>query len=285
MRASSLSNKEVIELLSKHFVPVLVAKDESRDIKHTEADKAELLRISRECQKRKLTAGTVCVYIIHPDGAVLGTLLVQKASKPENLVPFLKEIVEKEKPPARDAEPVRASAARKPIEPKGDGTVRLHVITRFEGGRKNYGLSEDWIELTPEEWTAFLPASAAKPGTSWNVSEKVTEKLFRCFYPPGPNWDMRQSKVLKSELTATLSADSSKEAEVSLRGSVELSYPFAGKGTDGKVTAKLVGLVRGSPKEKTITSFTIVSEEAQHVWHWQEKPLAERMAIAVELER
>jgi hypothetical protein len=73
--------------------------------------------------------------------------------------------------------------------------------------------------------------------------------------------------------------------EVTLRGTVELSYPFAGPGTNGKVNAKLVGLVRFNPQKKAITSLALVAEDAQFLWTWQGQPQPEKMAIAVELER
>src|SRR5262249_25296762 len=119
----------------------------------------------------------------------------------------------------------------------------------------------------------------------WQVPEKVAEKLFRYFYPPGPNWDSRQSSVTKANLSATLAAMSVQGTEITLRGSVELSYPFAGAGTDGKVTAKLVGVVRYNPQKRQLLSLAMVAEEAQFVWMWQGKPQPEKMAIAVEMEQ
>lgn len=285
MRASSLSNKQVIELLGKHFVPVFVAKDDSRELQPCKTDLEELARISRECRQRSLDAGTVCVYIVHPDGSMLATQMVQKASKPENLIPLLKDIIAKEKvEPRQSGSSFRAATLRKKVQPKTDDGVILHVYTRFDGNRANYGLSEDWVELTADEWAAFLPKEGSKTGASWPVPEKVAEKLFRTFFPPGPNWDARQGQVRKAALTATLTTGNAKSAELALRGQVELSYPFAGPDTDGKVTAKLVGVVRTDARRKALTTFALVSEDAQFVWQWQGKPQPERMAIAVELE-
>lgn len=285
MRASSLSNKQVIELLTQYFIPVFVAKDDSRQVQPSKADLDEVLRISRECRDRNLPAGSVCAYIIHPDGSVLATQMVQQASKPENLVPLLKDIIAKEKLSPRDAKAARAAALRKPVQPKADGGLVLHVWTRFEGGRADYGLSEDWVELAPSEWAAFVPPTGKKPGASWPVPEEVAKKLFRTFFPPGPNWDIRQSHVLKAGLTATVLTVNANGMEIALRGAVELSYPFAGPGTDGQVTAKLVGIVRYDPRKNALSSLALVSEEAQYVWQWQGKPQPEKMAIAVEMER
>lgn len=285
MRASSLSNKNVIDLLSKYFIPVFVARDEARQVEPSKSDQDEVLRISRECRTRNLPAGSVCVYVVHPDGTVLTTQMVQQASKPENLVPLLKDIIAKEKLTPRDAQAVQTVELRQPVRPKTEGGVVLHVWTRFEGGRADYGLSEDWLELSRPEWASFVPPAELKPGASWPVPDKVAEKLFRYFFPPGPNWDIRQSAVLKAGLTATLLAVTTHGLEITLRGMVELSYPFAGPGTEGKVTAQLVGVVRHDPRKNVLDSLALVSEEAKYVWQWQGKPQPEKMAIAVELER
>lgn len=284
MRASSLSHQHVIELLSRYFVPVYLAKDDSRDLQPSQSDREEVTRISRECRERKLDAGSVCVYLIRPSGEVLATLLVQKASKPENLIPLLQQIIKQEKVVARDPKTAKAVAFRSAVPLPPEGGVRLHVMTRFEGNRANYGLSEDWVALTADEVQSFLPQEGMKQGASWSIPEKVVEKLYRYFYPPGPNWDTRQSKVLKASLTATAGATTAQGTEIRLRGGVELTYPFAGVGTEGKVTAKLVGLARVQSPQRQLTAFTLVTEEALFVWNWEGKPQPEKMAIAVELE-
>src|SRR5262249_23528774 len=166
MRASSLSNKQVIDLLTKYFVPVYVAKDDSRQIQPSQPDQDELLRIGRACRQQQLDAGTVCVYIVHPDGTMLATQLVQKASKPEHLIPLLKQVIEKEQVTARDPKTVRVAAARKPVTAKSDDGVMLHVLTRFEGNRASYGLSEDWVELAPDEWRSLVPKEGLKTGAA-----------------------------------------------------------------------------------------------------------------------
>ncbi len=284
MRASSLSDKQVIELLTKYFVPVFIARDDSRDLQPSKADQEEVLRISRECRVKKLEAGSVCAFVVHPDGSVLTAKLVQQASKPEVLIPLLKEIVAKENVTPRDQEAARPAPLRKPVRPKSDGGIVLHVWTRFEGDRARYGLSEDWLELVPADWEAFAPPAGAKPGDTWPVPDKVLEKVARYFYPPGPNWDVRQSKVTKAAVTATLATAGARGPEVSLRGTVELSYPFAGPGTDGVVTAPLVGVARFAAEGKKLTKLSLVSDEARFVWQWQGQPRPEKMAVAVELE-
>src|SRR5262249_40527302 len=111
MRVSSLSNPQVIALLQQYFVPVYVGRDESRQIQPSPEDQRELRRVGDECRKCGLEAGSVCVYVIPPDGAMLATQVVQKASKPEQLVPSLQQIIEKERVQARPSEAKPAPAA------------------------------------------------------------------------------------------------------------------------------------------------------------------------------
>lgn len=285
MRASSLSDPRVIELVSRYFVPVWVSRDNYQLGTRPAAEWLELRRMDRDTKQRGLKGGTVCVYIMAPDGAVLATMPVHQAVVPKNLIPMIERIIDKEKLTPRNPEAVSASAVpRKPVSPETEGGVVLHVRTKNEGPRARYGVSEDWVQLSAAEWKAFLPEKAAKAGDSRQVPDKVADKLFQYFYPPGPNWKIKDSTVLKRSLTATVVSATDKEVRVKLSGSVTLSHPFGAKDTPGKVTAKVAGVLHYDPAKKTLTSFLMASEEAQFVWLWRNRPQPEKMVIAVELE-
>jgi len=99
----------------------------------SEAERAELERLDRDRAKRKLKGGTVCVFVIDPDGSVLATQPVQQAYKPENLVPFLEKIVAVKHLQPRDAESILASAAvPAAIKPQTDGGRLVHIYTRCD---------------------------------------------------------------------------------------------------------------------------------------------------------
>jgi hypothetical protein len=285
MRASSLSNARVIELVSRYFVPVWVSRDNYQLGTRPAAEWLELRRLDRDTKQRGLKGGTVCVYIMAPDGAVLATMPVHQAVDPKNLVPLIEQVIEKQKLTPRNPEAVQASAVpRKPVSPETKGGVVLHVRTKNEGPRARYGVSEDWVQLTPQEWKAFLPEKKAKAGDSRQVPDKVADKLFQYFYPPGPNWKIKDSTVLNRSLTVTVVSATDKEVRVKLRGSATLSHPFGDQDTPGKVTAKVAGILRYDPAKKELTSFLIASEQAEFVWQWRNRPQPEKMAIAVELE-
>ena len=285
MRVSSLSDKRVIELITKYFVPAWVSRDDYQLDPRSEAERAELERLDRDRSKRKLKGGTVCVFVIDPDGSVLATQPVQQAYKPENLVPFLEKIVADKHLQPRDAESIRASAAvPAAVKPKTDGGRLVHIYTRCDQSETNGGLSQDRIELTAQECKAFAPAADAKAGASWKIPESIARKLFQFCYPPQPHWKATDCKVLTGTLKATLIAVSARESRLKLEGEMKLSFPHSGKPTDGRITAQFVGLAHWDARKQRLMSLALVSERAEYVWFWQDKPQPIKMRIAVELE-
>lgn len=284
MRVSSLSNSRIIELVSKYFVPALVSRDDYQRDPRSADEKAELLRLDRERARRGLKGGNVNVFLIAPNGDVLATQPVQLAFKPENLLPLLEKFIAEQKLGPRSEEAIRSSAA-KPTEDKKTKNEEgrfVHIWTRLDTGG-NQGLSNDRVELTPAQCKAFLPPADAKPGTSWNIPEEIAHKLYQYGYPPGPNWITQDCKVMKGTLKATLAAESDGEARIQLEGEMELKYPV-GKPTEGRITARFVGVARTDRKKQTLASLALVSEQADYVWKWQGKPQPRKMRIALELE-
>ena len=286
MRVSSLSDERVIRPISRYFVPVWVSRDNYQLDPRNKDEQVELERIDAERHKRGLEGGTVCVFVLDSGGEVLATQRVQLAYKPENLVPFLEKIIADKKLTPRDAEAVRATTAQPAaIEPKTEGGRLVHVWTRCDQKGVNNGLSHDRVELTAAEWKTFAPAADARTGTSWAIPERVAHKLFQYFYPPGPHWKAKDSKVRSGTLKATLVELSAKEARIKLDGEMELSFPHTGKPTDGRVTARFVGVTHYDRKKEALTSLRLVAEQADYVWYWQGKPQPIKMRIALEMER
>jgi hypothetical protein len=283
MRVSSLSDARVIDLVSKYFVPVSVSRDDYQREPRDNNEKAELERLDRERARRGLKGGNVCVFIIADNGDVLATQPVQLACKPENLVPLLQKIIAEQKLGPRSDDAIQTSAA-KPADarPKTEGGRFIHIWACLDTGG-NRGLSNDRVELTAVQCRAFLPPAEAKPGASWAVPEEIAHKLFRYGYPPGPQWMTKDCKVMKGTLKATLAAVAGEEARIELEGEMLLKFPI-GKPTEGRITARFVGVARAERKKQTLLSLALVSEQADYVWYWQGKPQPRNMRIAVELE-
>ncbi len=283
MRASSLSHPTVRALISKYFLPVWLSRDQYQLAPRAKADHQELLRIDRYTREHKMPGGSVCVFLVAPNGNVLGSLRVHEATKADKLLSLLEEVIQREKLTPRSAEAIKATAS--PMHtgiqnPEREGLL-LHVMTRLEERRAHYGVSEDWVELSASEWRHFLPGPRTGLGDSWKVPDEVARKIVQYFYPPSPNWKAQATTVRNCTLKATLYNRPRDEGVVHLAGVVELSHPF-GRDSPGVVKASVVGVIRYRLTDDTITSFQMASTEANYAWLWRGKPQPERMSIAVE---
>src|SRR5262249_26014411 len=156
MRVSSLSDERVIQLITNYFVPVWLSYDSYQLDPRNKEEQAELRRIDTERRQRGLDRGTVGVIIVDSDGNVPATLAVQKAYKPENLIPSLTKIIADRKLTPRDAEAIRATAVQPAaVKPKMEGDRLVHIWTRCDQAGPNRGLSHDRVELTAVECQAF----------------------------------------------------------------------------------------------------------------------------------
>lgn len=276
MRVSSLSDERVVRRLSGYFVPAWVSRDHYQLAAPPREAVQLLAKLDADRRAKKFEGGTVCAFIARADGTVLGTLPVQKAFKPDLLSTFLDQHIAAEKLTPRAAEEVAAPPKPKPATKGG----RLFTVrTRFDDKGANRGTTRDLVELTREEWGAFLPP--ADDGRRWTIATAASEKLLRHAYPPLPHWEAKKARLTVCELKAELVAGG-REKTVSLRGKVEMVYPDLGKPTDGKLTAKVVGFA--TVDGRSLTSLVLTSEEGRYAWHWEDKPLVKPMSFAVELE-
>jgi hypothetical protein len=286
MRVSSLSDDRVIRLVSKNFVPVWHSRDNYQMGELPREEREEIERIDRDKKLHGLEGGNVCVYLLRPDGAVVASLPVQRASNPDHLVPFLEKFIADEKLTPRKADAARATAAApRATRPKtAEGSLLLHTWVRHDDKGPNRGTSQDWVTWTAADWKSLVPDAGARAGVSWEVPRDVAYKLFERCYPPGPHWKAQESKVASGELKATAVAVSKDEVRVKLEGKLEVLFPYTGKETDPRTKARVVGYLRYDPARQVVTSFALVSEEAESVWYWQGKPQVNKVLIAVELE-
>ena len=285
MRVSSLSDRRIIEQVSRYFVPAWISRDHYQLEKPDRHEQDLLARIDASRHRKRLEGGAVCVYIATGSGEVLATLPVQKASKPELLLPFLRKLAADHKLKPRQPADVKSGAAPRPVKPRPTtrGGQLFTVRTRFDEGPENRGTSRDVVELTKAEWSKLVAPEKARRGTAWKVPRAVAEKLLRQAYPPLPHWNAKLARVITCELTATVSAVKANEARLRLEGKLELVYPDRGEPTDGRVTARLVGVARCDPGRGTLTQLQLTSDGARYVWSWQGKLQPRAMSLAVEL--
>jgi len=138
MRAGPLSNSTVISLLNRCFVPVYAVNEDYRDGgAQPPEEKAEYNRIYKEALAAKLSAGTVHVYILSPDGHAIDSLHVATAAKTERLIDLLERTIKKLK--VRQGQALVA-----PPETSAHGALLKYITTsdprHFQPINTNYGL-------------------------------------------------------------------------------------------------------------------------------------------------
>src|SRR5258708_3782721 len=106
MRASSLSDNKVIQIVSRDFVPVLYSVDDYGLEKKDAAERADWDRIRREAKSRGLSAGTVGIYLMESNGHVIQTMNVIEAAKPAKLSARLEEVITSQKLEPRKSESI-----------------------------------------------------------------------------------------------------------------------------------------------------------------------------------
>src|SRR5947209_10828390 len=179
MRVSSLSDPGVQRLIATYFVPLWHSRDSYQLANASSAERTELARIDRDRDRRGLPGGTVCVFLIAPDGHVAASLPVQQACQPEKLVPFLENYLRAESVRPRPREAVEASkAGTRALRPAAPpDCLVLHTWTRHEAMDPNRGTSQDWVVWTPAQWSKLVPAPDVAAGASWRVPREMIDQL------------------------------------------------------------------------------------------------------------
>ncbi len=276
MRTSSFSNEQVIELISKYFVPVWLSVDDYGTQK-SEADLAEWKQI----QKRG-KAGNIYVYIVAPDGGVIDKLGVAQALKPdEYLLPLLHKLIQEQALKPRDLKAVRASAADLDAvpRPRTEDGIMLRLWAHGERGR-----AEEWLELTAAEAAAFVPAANTTEGITWTIAGTTAERLYKHFYPPVGNYKAENSKVLNSALTAKVVGVSAQEFRMLLDGELEMQHNAScDNSMPAHVKMKVFGVLRYDRVRGRLTALQLTTDQGLHTWYWQGKPAHSRMDITVEM--
>jgi hypothetical protein len=183
LRAGPLSNPKVIEILNKYYVPVYLSNEDYQG-KTPVVPKDEFLawqKIYHEALKEKRDAGSVCVYLVAPDGKGLASLIVSQAAHKDNLLKLLQTIAEKQHVKPGDAVvPIVCQATPPVVEPMA---LVLHLVARANHkGSWGEFPSENWIILKEAEWKTWLPP-APKTGSTYTIPDKEAGKVLTYFFP------------------------------------------------------------------------------------------------------
>src|SRR5215471_14186319 len=174
MRAGPLSDKNVIEMLNRYFVPVTSAN---------ELQEPASRQIYNDFWKRGMGIGDVHVYVVGPDGTAIGGMDIGSAMDTGKELGFLRGIVDQLKPQAgAPIFPPRAQGTPPKVE---SGAPAIHLVVRKDAGKISWNdfPSENWILLNRQEWDQILPPAGAKERTTWTIPQPVAVKLSEWIYP------------------------------------------------------------------------------------------------------
>ncbi len=264
MRTGPFSSPEVIDRLNAAFVPVYAANEDYRPGGPApEAERAEYHRVYREALTKKFSAGTVHVYVLSPDGEVVGSRHVADAARTKDLIAFLDEMTAKLGTPR--GRPLAEPKAQSAPPPHAAGALVLHLAARGLGGGGSWdGTAENWVVYTPGEARKLLPAGPVSPGVVWDIDPGLAARLLVHVYPVTENNDPARNEVREQSLRGRVVAVAGGVAFARLDGRLVMRHDFYHK-PDGKVVeAGLLGYVEFEPATGAVRSLRLVTDGATY---------------------
>jgi hypothetical protein len=265
MRAGPLSDNHVISLLNRYFVPVYVVNEDYAGNGPAPAEEKALKnRIFREGQAAGKSVGSVHVYLLGPDGALLESMHVAKAARTSELVSLLEKVAADLKTsPGSPAVPPVAQAARPECPAE---SIALHLTARSLDGRGAWSEFpvENWIVLDRSEAAQFLPSNNPNPGTEWEIDSALARKILGHFYPATENNDLAKNRFDKCSLKARVVEISGGKARARIEGDLEMGHSFYHKEDGRKVVAAVAGFVDFDPSAMRIHALKLVTTSATY---------------------
>ncbi len=271
----------MISLLNRYFVPVYLSNEDYRKEGAAPAEeKAERDRIYHEALNAQLSAGTVHVYILGPDGHTIDSQHVAVASKVEKLTEMLERTIEKLK--VEEGKPL-VKPVTQSVAPKTDAdSLVLHLTARTltrkadewapvkptlgetrSGGWGAFAV-EDWIVLKKAEGSKLLPEGDASAGKSWDVDKEVAAKVLKHFYPSTENNNVAKNRIDEQQLRATVLSIKDGVVRARLDGVLKMKHPFYHKDDDNFVDATIVGVLDYDQATKKIRSLQLATDKATY---------------------
>ena len=300
MRASSLSNSKVIDLLNNHFVPVNadgvfykananVLAEEKAAFEQIFQDFYRLNQKNQEAGKPMLSVGTVHAYVLTPNGKPFASVHVGAAT-PERVLGMLKHAVAELKVP--EGKPVVHPAPQAVCPCKKADVLVLHLTARYlvpreqpearkdvdgkyvpaalklgtaRSGQWNAVPSEDWLEWDRPEWTKLLPSGKAAPGDSWDMDKQLASQLLTHFYPTTENNDLSTNRIDQQSLKGKVVSVKDGIVHARIDGSLKMKHAFyPGRDDQNFVSATIVGYVDFDQDKPRIRTLRLVTDHATY---------------------
>jgi hypothetical protein len=210
---------------------------------------------------KKLSTGTVHVYVLSPDGDPIDSIHVAHADS-EKVIATLKGAIEK----------LGTAQGKTLVEPKpqaiapkpANGELILHLIARAVPG-KVAGFwqelpGEDFITYGREEWKKFLPPAGSRVDATYDIDRETAARLLNYFYPSTENNDISKNEIEQISMKGTVVA----EGRVRLDATLRMKHPFYHKKDESRVDAVGVGVVEFDAAKPAITKFRMATEKATY---------------------
>lgn len=249
----------MISLLNAYFIPVYTSMEDYGSKGGVPDDeKKAYQKIYHASLSKKLSTGTVHVYVLTPDGDPIDSIHVAHANTAKvtaTLRGAIEKLGTKEGKPLVEIKPQAASPRA------GEGELILYLIARGIPG-KAAGFwqelpGEDFITYARDEWKRFLPPSGTTVGGSYEIDRAVAVKLLNYFYPSTENNDVSKNEIEQASMKATLVAD----GRVRLDATLRMKHPFYHKKDEARVDAVAVGVVEF---DTVIRKFRMATEKATY---------------------
>lgn len=281
MRASSLSNDKVIDLLNHFFIPVYLSNEDfAKGGCANEEERKELQRIFRETLVANRSAGSVHVYVMGPDGKALDSMHVANAYKVEKLVPLLESAVAHYKltagrtmfPPGPQSRHPKCApdslvlhlVARNLVKEKGELVPTKTKLGETRSANWGSYPSEDWITFSKDDATKLLPRGDVQAGTTWKLDANLASRFLTHFYPTTENNDVQKNKIQKQELTGTVVSVKDGVARAKLAGHLTMEHWFYHKADGNVVDTRLVGYLDFETAAGKVRALRLITEDATY---------------------
>lgn len=298
MRASSLSNDKVIDLLNHYFVPVQaderfykyhasIAAEEKAAHQRIFEEFYRLDRKNRQAGRPGLSVGTVHAYVLTPEGKPFDSLHVAEA-QPERVTAMLQKAIQTLKvargpslvePTAQSSAPTTKADAlilhltarylvpRQQPDARKDGDEEFVPMQPSLGTAKANGWSavpaEDWIVLQRGEWLKLLPVGRTAAGDSWELDREVAAKILKRFYPASENNDLSTNRIDQQILKATVVSAKDGLLQARIEGNLKMKHNFYPRKEDNNfVDATILGYLDFEKDKPRIRNLILVTEKA-----------------------
>jgi hypothetical protein len=245
--------------------------------------KAAKNRVYRDALAAGLKAGTVCVYLISPDGkpVAVAPLNENVATDPDRLAELLERV-------RRDLKAAKGDPLVKPKSPTapsaGADALVLHIVARYLERRGNDCVpydakkvlgtkkagnwanlpSEDWVVLSKPQWTSLLPPGDVRTDTSWEPDKEVVAKVLTHFYPPTENTDLAKNRIDKQSLRARVESIETGVVRARLEGQLRMKHPFYHKDDNNFVETRLVGYLEFDAGKQGVRLLHLATDDARY---------------------